>query len=1239
MRPAQSLVEFSTGHPKLVTAAMVGLAVALGLLGALRGVEVDTDPENMLAEDTPVRQFHDRMKEQFELRDMVVVGVVNTAHDDGIFNPLSLARVYELTHYAKTFSWPDPQHPGRDAGVYAYDLLAPSTVDDIQPVPAQNRVDMNWLMPEPPLGREAALDIRRRVLGEEGDPDAIGNPLLKGTLVAEDGQAVAIYLPLTAKDLSYRVYDALNERMPTLWAWGAASLAARKLDLEEAHEEARRAFLRLGRLAAFHSADREAFADVLAALARHAAEPQAAHWTAVRDALDGWADAAEGLDEQAAEAIRPHLEARGQALEAAIEAAEQADQERADALEGLRDDAPDQQWSAQSRRTAQTALDEAPEDGEALRAPLRRALEADHEAWAARIEAAQRANDALRRALEEAAGEADDGLGLRLAAFRAQALAHSVLWAEELRGQVADFADQTAAALEGAGEALTDLPGAVDEALAASESFPGPDEVYITGLPVAEDTFGVQMFRQMAISAPLAMVVIFILMFVFFRKLVLIVSPMVVAVVSVVCTMGLLVGTGHTVHIMSSMIPIFIMPIAVLDSIHMLSEFFDRYQETRDRRETSRRVMGELFVPMLYTSLTSAAGFASLALTPIPPVQVFGVFVALGVMLAWVFTVAFIPAYTMLIPEKRLEGFGAGGGEESPRTPLSRALRWLGGLAYRRAKLILTLTLVAAALAAYGISRIRINDNPVKWFTPGHPIRVADRVLNDHFGGTYMAYLVLEPTERELDAESVTGRVDRLLAKAADDVQEHFPGEVKYLDEARQMARDAAEEAESPQALLDRLERQAVARREGASELPEDETDDAWDAWDRAAKAVGVVRQTAHQTFKWPDALRYVLSLQDYLATERGHLVGKTNSVADIVRKVNKELHEGKAEHYVVPDSPVQVAECFDQFQSGHPETAEDLWHMVEKPGAAGEGQAEAVGYRKASIWVQLRSGDNRDMEQVTRDVDAFLATHAPPVPMGHRWFGLTYINVVWQERMVWGMLQAFLGSFLIVFVMMTVLFRSPAWGLLSMIPLTVTIALIYGLIGLVGKDYDMPVAVLSSLTLGLAVDFAIHFLARSRTAMEARGSWAEAAGPMFGEPARAITRNIIVIAVGFLPLLAAPLMPYKTVGFFMAAILAISGVATLFVLTALVRMLEGVLFRHVKEPVSVSCNCAVCLVSSVAMVVLVALTIHQYAVVGWSTLTWVGAAAIPVLALICGRMSRRQACGRAEEAEESSKS
>jgi predicted RND superfamily exporter protein len=119
----------------------------------------------------------------------------------------------------------------------------------------------------------------------------------------------------------------------------------------------------------------------------------------------------------------------------------------------------------------------------------------------------------------------------------------------------------------------------------------------------------------------------------------------------------------------------------------------------------------------------------------------------------------------------------------------------------------------------------------------------------------------------------------------------------------------------------------------------------------------------------------------------------------------------------------------------------------------------------------------------------------------------------------------------------------------LAMLPLTITIVGVYGLIGWVGKDYDMPIAVLSSLTLGLSIDFAIHFIQRMRTLYDELGSFERAAKAIFEEPARAISRNAIVIALGFTPLFLAPLVPYITVGAFMASIMAISGAATLILL------------------------------------------------------------------------------------------
>jgi hypothetical protein len=663
------------------------------------------------------------------------------------------------------------------------------------------------------------------------------------------------------------------------------------------------------------------------------------------------------------------------------------------------------------------------------------------------------------------------------------------------------------------------------------------DRFYITGLPVAEDTFGKEMFVQMAISAPLAMVAIFLLMLIFFRQIKMIISPMIVAMMSVLCAMGLLIGTGNTLHIMSSMIPIFLMPIAVVDSIHILSEFFDNYRTIGDRRKTLEHVMGHLFMPMLYTSLTSAAGFASLALTPIPPVQAFGIFVAIGIMLAWLFTIVFVPAYIMLLKEESLAGFGVSKTASGTiHHGLSAFLKWIGAFTYKRAKVVLIMTLAVLVAAGYGIGMIRVNDNPVKWFSKDHSIRVADRVLNSHFGGTYEAYLVLDSEIEELDGAGGVAWFQKELANlAAEGIDQRVAARAREI-----LAGESG--AGSTGKLLESL------RTVWEEEM--DAADDAgYESWGDVVNLLDRFSGRA-QVFKRPEVLEYLRGLEEHLVETSA--VGKANSVVDVVRKVYQELYEGNEEYYRIPDSVGGVAETLISFQNSH--KPDDLWHFVTPD------------YRKANLWIQLREGDNQVMQEVIDTVDRYFAANPPPVTLNHQWAGLTYLNVAWQDKMVFGMRDAFLGSFVIVFLMMTVLFRSPVWGLLAMVPLSVTIAFIYGLIGFIGKDYDMPVAILSSLTLGLAVDFAIHFLERSRATYRRTGSWRGAVGEMFEEPARAISRNVIVIAVGFTPLLAAPLLPYQTVGIFLASIMAISGFATILILPSLLTVFESSVFRKLKS-------------------------------------------------------------------------
>ncbi|MDB9787221.1 MMPL family transporter, partial [Bacteriovoracaceae bacterium] len=231
------------------------------------------------------------------------------------------------------------------------------------------------------------------------------------------------------------------------------------------------------------------------------------------------------------------------------------------------------------------------------------------------------------------------------------------------------------------------------------------DNFHIAGLPVAEDIFGVEMFKQMAIAAPMAMVIIFLLMFYFFRNLKLISSPMALALISVILTMGCLIISGNTIHIMSSMIPIFIMPIAVLDAVHILSEFFDRYKQDSDKKDIILSVIEELYTPLLFTSLTTMAGFASLAFTPIPPVQVFGIFVALGVFFAWILTMTFVPAFVMMMKDESFANFGLASFEAKNQGKLIPLfLQKIGNYSFHQSHKVILLLILMSSLAIYGVT-------------------------------------------------------------------------------------------------------------------------------------------------------------------------------------------------------------------------------------------------------------------------------------------------------------------------------------------------------------------------------------------------------------------------------------------------------------------------------------------------------------------------------------------------------
>ncbi len=567
-----------------------------------------------------------------------------------------------------------------------------------------------------------------------------------------------------------------------------------------------------------------------------------------------------------------------------------------------------------------------------------------------------------------------------------------------------------------------------------TSDWPDEDQVHITGLPVAEDTFGVEMLVQMATSAPMAGLAIFLLLLLFFRKISLIIAPMAVAIVSVVCTMGLLIGLGFDVHIMSSMIAIFLMPIAVADSVHILSEFYDSYHRYQDKAKTLKSVIGHLFRPMLYTTLTTMAGFASLATTPIPPVQVFGLHIAFGVAVAWLMSMMLIPAYVMvMVPQKSLDSLTTGDRDDKMAAgPLGRFLSGVGRFSTLRSKPILLVVSLLMAVALYGISTIKVNDNPVKWFMPDHEIRVADDTLNRHFGGTYTAYLTLSATrpgqcncvekaiilETETEARFTTVfpnatkrfliAVKEIQARygtvSAADAHKAFVELVKVAEELDQdilsswyELADAINylpaeglnwghfyaEVSARQDVRGEDRMTLLTALEGQHELTGEalisaalETCDYYTSRSFTDFVYEMEAEMTAPLFKQPAMLNYLQGLQK--ALKESPVVGKSTSVVDALSKANYELN------YLLPPAGLGDAETTayaqrNQEQFSVPITAAGVGQVyVQLEGMKKKDSLFHMvtrDYQEANLWVQLTRGDNQDMEKVVAIVDEYLAT------------------------------------------------------------------------------------------------------------------------------------------------------------------------------------------------------------------------------------------------------------------------
>ena len=590
----------------------------------------------------------------------------------------------------------------------------------------------------------------------------------------------------------------------------------------------------------------------------------------------------------------------------------------------------------------------------------------------------------------------------------------------------------------------------------------GDEKYYIAGDPVARDTFGSDMFKLMAIFAPIAGMVMLLVRYLMFRDLFLSVALMMDAMMSIVWSMGMLIALGFPIHIMSSMAPVFLMAIAT-DSIHIFNEFYFRYKEKRDKKAAIIETMRAVGRPVRYTALATAAGFAVLLFMNIIPVKVFGGLIAFGTVMLRVLSFSFIPAMFTFVKEEKLDKTSEGEDISSSKT--SQFLENLARLGAHKPKTVVLAGVALFVIAAFGISKTVVNNNMVDWFKEKSDIRVADSVMNGALGGTSLGYIVATSHE------------------------ENF--------------------------------------------------------------------------MKTPEAMRYIDGLQRHI--EKLSVVGKTTSVVDYVKRINRVLHDDDPKYDSVPDSKAAIGQYLFLFSmSAKPA---DLDNVIDYQAA------------KANIWLQLKTWDAQAMRDVIAAVNEY--KKANPMPMDLKPAGTAYFNLVWNEEVLWDMVIGFTIALIVVFVILRFNFHSFRWAFVGYIPLVFTIILIYGVIGFMGKDFDMPISVLSTLSLGMAVDFAIHFISRFKQQLKESSElgvqsseseklvtrhsslvtdallWTAA------RPGKGIMRNAVLFASAFSVMLFAPLTPYITVGAFIVSMMLLSAVMTIIYIPALIVLLQGWLFKE----------------------------------------------------------------------------
>ena len=221
---------------------------------------------------------------------------------------------------------------------------------------------------------------------------------------------------------------------------------------------------------------------------------------------------------------------------------------------------------------------------------------------------------------------------------------------------------------------------------------------------------------------------------------------------------------------------------------------------------------------------------------------------------------------------------------------------------------------------------------------------------------------------------------------------------------------------------------------------------------------------------KDPELLQQISQLQDYV--EKNPSVSITFSIADVIKRMHRTVMDDDPDYETVPDDRAKVNNLYTMYSmSGDPD---DLTALVDYE------------YSKALVTAILKNVSTKSSVLFVNDIEQFVDKNFTK----YKDITATGQLVVLRdmvELVIKSSIISICVSIVVITFIAAIFFRHLGWGILAVIPLSAAVILNFGFMGILKIDLNHVTALLSSVIIGVGVDFAIHYISQYRRLARAK--------------------------------------------------------------------------------------------------------------------------------------------------------